>query len=66
MTVEAMAMDQRIRDGDARAAELVKALRTIKTMTDADDPESYRSDDREGCLDAAHSTAVNALMVSGS
>jgi hypothetical protein len=39
----------------------VEALREIAAATDADDPESYRCDDREGCLDTVHSIATNAL-----
>lgn len=42
-------------------ALLVDALRTIAEATDPDNPESYRADDREGCLDAVHATATAAL-----
>lgn len=38
-----------------------EALKRIKDMTDADNPESYRSDDREGCLDAVFAVASEAL-----
>lgn len=41
--------------------KLRKALEQIRDMTDADNPDSYRSDDREGCLDAVFSTAQRAL-----
>lgn len=37
--------------------EALKALDDIAEMTDADNPESYRCDDREGCLDAVHDAA---------
>lgn len=40
---------------------LRKALTDIAGMTDPDDPESYRSDDREGCLDAVQSLAARTL-----
>lgn len=45
--------------------ELRKALGDIQAMTDADDPDSYRSDDREGCLDAVHDAARQALANQG-
>ena len=40
---------------------LRKALQDIKEMTDAGNPESYRCDDREGCLETVFATASNAL-----
>lgn len=40
---------------------LVAALRAIAQMTDPDDPDSYRADDREGCLDTVQDTARAAL-----
>lgn len=40
---------------------LKEALRHIVEMTDAENPESYRADDREGCLDTVHDTARRAL-----
>jgi len=39
----------------------VGGLGDIAEMTDADNPESYRCDDREGCLDAVHDAARRAL-----
>jgi hypothetical protein len=44
---------------------LKEALRDIAAMTDADNPDSYRSDDREGCLDAVHSRALSAIEGGG-
>jgi hypothetical protein len=41
--------------------ELLASLKRIRGMTDADDPGSYRSDDREGCLDAVFSEALEAI-----
>ena len=41
--------------------ELVKALETIRDMTDAGNPDSYRCDDREGCLDAVHDRSFAAV-----
>jgi len=46
---------------DQGEAILHDALTRIKGMTDADDPESYRCDDREGCLDTVFSVASRAL-----
>lgn len=46
----------------AAAPALLEALEQIAGMTDLDDPESYRSDDREGCLDAVQSVANTALL----
>lgn len=40
---------------------MLEALRTIAAATDADNPESYRCDDREGCLDTVHAIARSAL-----
>jgi hypothetical protein len=39
----------------------IAALQSIKEMTDANDPESYRCDDREGCLDTVFAVASEAL-----
>lgn len=41
--------------------ELLDALRRIAAHTDADDEESYRCDDREGCLDTVHAIAIAAI-----
>jgi hypothetical protein len=40
-----------------RVGELEGALTGIAEATDPDDPGSYRSDDREGCLDHVHAAA---------
>ncbi len=45
----------------ASAPELLEALESIAQMTDADDPESYRADDREGCLETVFSVARKAI-----
>ena len=45
----------------AQRDELLAALETIAGITDAEDPESYRSDDREGCLDSVHDTSRAAI-----
>lgn len=37
------------------------ALERIKAMTDADNPESYRCDDSEGCLDTVFDVASKAI-----
>ena len=52
---------------DAAADEIERlrsALKDIAEMTDADNPESYRCDDREGCLDTVFATASAAAMES--
>jgi hypothetical protein len=41
--------------------EAVRALQIVRDHTDAENPVSYRSDDREGCLDAVYSEAQRAL-----
>lgn len=41
-------------------------LQSIADMTDADNPASYRCDDREGCLDTVFSTATEALTPNAS
>ncbi len=54
-----------IKSADARliasAPDLLEALRSIAAMTNPDDPESYRSDDREGCLDSVQALAASAI-----
>ena len=45
----------------SRGTKRVRALEIIRGHTDADDPVGYRSDDREGCLDAVHAEAGRAL-----
>ena len=45
----------------AAAPEMYAALENIVVMTDADDDDSYRSDDREGCLDTVYAVAKAAL-----
>lgn len=39
----------------------VRALKEIAEMTDPDDEDNYRADDREGCFDAVYETAAQAL-----
>lgn len=38
-----------------------EALEKIASHTDDGDPDSYRADDREGCLDAVYAIATGAL-----
>ena len=40
---------------------LREVIKDIAEMTDADNPESYRCDDREGCFDTVFSVATEAL-----
>ena len=40
---------------------LLATLRDIAEMTDSDNPDSYRSDDREGCLDTVHAKTTAAI-----
>lgn len=42
-------------------AELLGAIKEVIAHTDPEDPDSYRSDDREGCLDVVHAFAVRAV-----
>lgn len=44
-----------------RIEELEAALTDIAEATDPDNPESYRCDDREGCLDTVQAIARSAL-----
>lgn len=44
--------------------QLRYALQRIKDMTDVDNPDSYRCDDREGCLDTVFAVASEALTTS--
>jgi hypothetical protein len=44
--------------------QLRDALQRIKDMTDVDNPDSYRCDDREGCLDTVFAVASEALTPS--
>ena len=50
----------RVRSLEAEVAQLREELRDIAEDTDADNPNSYRSDDREGCLDWVHAKAMKA------
>jgi hypothetical protein len=50
---------------EGEVARLREALISIRSMTNADDPESYRCDDREGCLDSVYSVADAALRGNG-
>ena len=45
----------------ASRMDLLATLRDIAGHTDADDPQSYRADDPEGCLDTVHARAVGAV-----
>lgn len=45
----------------AERNDLRAALQSIKDMTDVDNPDSYRADDREGCLDTVFAAASEAL-----
>lgn len=58
---ESITSNGRTEDEKIKIAVLRAAFQAIKKMTDADDPESYRSDDREGCLDTVFAKAVWAL-----
>lgn len=44
------------------ASEMLTALRCIAAMTDADDPNSYRSDSGEDCLDAVYAAARDVVL----
>lgn len=46
---------------DAEIEKLKAALESIAEHTDPDDPESYRSDDSEGCLDRVQAISRAAL-----
>lgn len=46
---------------DKQLEQALDALRRIKDMTDVDNPESYRCDDREGCLDTVFTVASETL-----
>ena len=46
---------------EAECERLRAALADIVEDTDADNPNSYRSDDREGCLDWVYAKAAAAL-----
>lgn len=48
-------------DATGREAVLEEALRDIQQMTDPDDEDNYRADDREGCFDTVFETAKRAL-----
>lgn len=52
---------KRADEAERLLAEAREALKDIAEATDADNPESYRADDREGCLDTVHAIAASAL-----
>ena len=55
----------RLEVAEAECARLRAALTEIAEATDADDPESYRCDDREGCLDWVHDKATRGQDAAG-
>ena len=59
-------IDDELFDARAEVARLREELADIAAMTDADDPESYRCDDREGCLDWVHDKAMRGQDAAGS
>lgn len=54
-------LEERIANLLAENGRLKEALQDIADATNPDDPESYRADDREGCLDTVQHIAVSAL-----
>jgi len=65
-TEDLLGLAQHERDAaQAEVARLREALADIAAMTDADDPQSYRSDDREGCLDAVYDKARRGQDAAG-
>ena len=59
-------LTRRAETAEAEVARLRAVLGDIAAMTDADDPESYRCDDREGCLDAVYAKAMRSQDAAGS
>lgn len=53
-----------LKEGQQLRDALLAELESIRNMTNADDPESYRCDDREGCLDTVFCTADAAIAAS--
>lgn len=64
---ELEAQNKRLRDVVVIPRDIFKeiedALKAIREHTDADNPESYRCDDREGCLDTVHAKAKSTLAI---
>lgn len=54
-------MHAQIKRRDDEIERLRSVLQDIAEMTDADNPESYRADDREGCLDTVFGVATESL-----
>jgi hypothetical protein len=50
-----------IADLAAAAPAMLEALQFVAFATNPDDPESYRSDDREGCLDTVRAISLKAI-----
>jgi hypothetical protein len=50
-----------IREAAERMEELQNVLKEIAQHTDPEDSDSYRADDREGCLDTIHHLASTAM-----
>jgi hypothetical protein len=46
---------------DKKLTDAIGALTRIRDMTDVDNPDSYRCDDREGCLDTVFAVASQTL-----
>lgn len=57
----AVEQEKRAVEAERQRDKLLDALQSITDMTNADNPESYRSDDREGCFDTVYAVARDAV-----
>ena len=57
-TVSLLIQIEQLKDENQK---LRNAIQVVREMTDVNNPDSYRSDDREGCLDAVFAEADRAI-----
>ena len=57
-TVSLLMQIEQLKDENQK---LRNAIQVVREMTDVNNPNSYRNDDREGCLDAVFAEADRAI-----
>jgi len=61
MVMDTVSLLMQIEQLETENKRFREVIRNIREMTDVNNPDSYRSDDREGCLDAGFAEADRAI-----
>jgi proteasome assembly chaperone (PAC2) family protein len=61
MVMDTVSLLMQIEQLETENKRFREVIRNIREMTDVNNPDSYRSDDREGCLDAVFAEADRAI-----